>query len=60
MATQEEMDQAAEEAREALEKLDPGAIKVVASWWTEFYRQAGHKRLGRLIVRHLKEGSNGE
>lgn len=55
MATPEEMDKAAEEADKALKKLNPESIKEVAGWWNEWFRQAGHKRLGRLLVSVARE-----
>jgi len=51
----EAMDKAAEEAAKELETLDVEAVRVVAGWWKKWYLKAGHKRLGRLLVRKLQE-----
>lgn len=48
-----EMDQASQEAREALLKLEEdndAAIDLVRGWWKEWYIKAGHKRLGRVLL----------
>lgn len=46
------MDQAAEEARKDL----PQDIKTwnaaqLADWWKKWYMKAGHRKLGRIIVK---------
>ena len=56
MANQDEMDEAAEEAADELVNLDPESIKVVATWWNSWFRKAGHKRLGRLLVATARAG----
>ncbi len=48
------MDAAAEEAEKDLGTLDRAAIEVVAAWWLKWYMKAGHKRLGRIMVRVAK------
>ena len=48
------MDAAAEEAEKDLGILDLAAIEVVAAWWLKWYMKAGHKRLGRIMVRVAK------
>lgn len=50
------MDTAAQQAKENLEDLlasgglDEATVKRIAGWWKDWYRTAGHKRLGRIIV----------
>ena len=48
------MDAAAEEAEKDLETVDRAAIEVVAAWWLKWYMKAGHKRLGRIMVKIAK------
>jgi hypothetical protein len=48
------MDAAAEEAEKDLGTLDRAAIEVVATWWLKWYMKAGHKRLGRIMVKIAK------
>jgi hypothetical protein len=45
------MDAAAEEAERDLASLDQEAVKVLAVWWLKWYMTAGHKRLGRIMVK---------
>ena len=45
-----EMDAAAKAAEQDLENLTGEAVKSLADWWAKHYLQAGHKRLGRLMV----------
>lgn len=49
------MDAAGEEAEKDLATLDQAAIKTVAAWWQKWYLKAGHKRLGRIMVRIAKQ-----
>ena len=51
------MDAAAEEAAEDLKTLDPAAVETIAAWWLKWYLTAGHKRLGRLLVKIAKSGA---
>jgi hypothetical protein len=45
------MDEAAVQARkELVAKLSTWTAGDVASWWSNWYKQAGHKRLGRILV----------
>ena len=46
------MDNAAIEASEAITAEDITAFKKVAGWWDNWYRQTGHKRLGRLLLEY--------
>jgi len=47
----EHMEQAAEQAaKELLEHIESWTAKDVARWWANWYMQAGHKRLGRLMA----------
>jgi hypothetical protein len=48
------MDAAAEEAEKDLGTLDRVAIEAVAAWWLKWYMKAGHKRLGRIMVKVAK------
>ena len=52
-----EMDAAAKEAEKDLATLDQAAVEVVAAWWSKWYATAGHKRLGRMLVRIAKSGA---
>ena len=49
-----EMDAAASEAEKELATLDQEAVKTVAAWWAKWFMKAGHKRLGRLMVKVAK------
>ncbi len=51
------MDAAAEKAEKDLGTLDRAAIEAIAAWWLKWYMTAGHKRLGRLLVRIAKSGA---
>jgi hypothetical protein len=53
-----EMDAAAKEAEKDLATLDQAAVEAVAAWWSKWYMAAGHKRLGRLLVRIARSGAN--
>ena len=50
-----EMDAAAQEAEKELATLDQAAVKTLAAWWQKWYLKAGHKRLGRLMVKVAKK-----
>jgi len=50
-----EMDAAAEEAEKELATLDQEVVKTVAAWWSKWFMKAGHKRLGRLMVKVAKK-----
>lgn len=54
------MDEAAEAAernfRAALETAPE--LKTVCLWWVDNYLKAGHKRLGRIMVRIAKEAKD--
>jgi len=50
-----EMDAAAEQAEKELANLDQEAVKAVAAWWSKWFMKAGHKRLGRLMVKIAKK-----
>jgi hypothetical protein len=53
-----EMDAAARKAEEELATLDQATVETIAAWWLKWYLTAGHKRLGRLLVRIAKSGAN--
>jgi len=42
------MDVAAEQAEE--EFPAEGSVQDLARWWAKWYKTAGHKRLGRILV----------
>jgi hypothetical protein len=46
-----EMDAAAREAEKDLATLDQAAVKTIAAWWAKWFMKAGHKRLGRIMVK---------
>ena len=48
------MDAAAEEAEKDLATLDQAAVETIAAWWLKWYMTAGHKRLGRIMVKLAK------
>ena len=50
-----EMDAAAKEAEKDLATLDQTAVQTIAAWWSKWYLKAGHKRLGRIMVRLSKK-----
>jgi hypothetical protein len=52
-----EMDAAAGEAEKDLATLDQAAVEAIAAWWSKWYMTAGHKRLGRILVRIAKSGA---
>ena len=51
MATPTEMDEAAEAARQEFQELPEEARKAMTAWWKKHYTKAGHKRLGRVVVK---------
>lgn len=55
MATPEEMNEAAERAKEDLLKLPEEQRKAVAEWWHSHYLSAGHKRLARVLLGTLDD-----
>lgn len=56
--TMQDMDRAAREAAEELEKArlesddNAKAIEFVAQWWRRNYLKAGHKRLARALLEY--------
>jgi hypothetical protein len=50
-----QMDAAAREAEKDLATLDQAAVQTVAAWWSKWYMKAGHKRLGRIMVKAAKK-----
>lgn len=50
------MDRAAAEAEKELKFLKGKGILEVAAWWEKWFKTAGHKRLGRLLVMVAREG----
>lgn len=49
------MDAAAGEAEKDLASIDQAAVKAIATWWLKWYMKAGHKRLGRIMVKVAKK-----
>jgi hypothetical protein len=45
------MDNAANEAEKDLENIPNDQLLVTARWFTKWYRKAGHKRLGKILVK---------
>ncbi|HKM77477.1 MAG TPA: hypothetical protein VJZ03_00240 [Candidatus Bathyarchaeia archaeon] len=50
-----EMDAAAGEAEKDLNTIDQAAVQTIAAWWLKWYMKAGHKRLGRIMVKLAKK-----
>lgn len=50
-----QMDAAAEEAEKDLATLDRAAVQTIAAWWSKWFMKAGHKRLGRIMVKVAKK-----
>lgn len=52
-----EFDEAAEVAEKEYreEIIENGSAEDVAHWWKKHYLKAGHKRLGRILVKIAKE-----
>ena len=50
-----EMDAAAKEAEKDLATLDQATVQTIAAWWSKWYLKAGHKRLGRIMVKLAKK-----
>ena len=48
-----DMDAAAAEAQNDLVNVDQEAVEKVTAWWEKWYRKAGHKRLGRILVKGI-------
>jgi hypothetical protein len=48
------MDAAAEQAEKDLGTVDRAAVEIVAAWWLKWFMKAGHKRLGRIMVKVAK------
>jgi hypothetical protein len=42
------------ELKANFKKLDATTVQYLASWWNANYMPAGHKRLGRVLVRLAK------
>ena len=51
------MDAAAEEAERDLSTLDQATVEMIAAWWLKWYTTAGHRRLGRILVRIAKSAA---
>ena len=49
------MNQAAKEAEQELN--DKMILQELCAWWSRWYLKAGHKRLGRILVKLNKERS---
>ena len=54
------MDNAAVDAQNDLEDVSDEALKEIANWWRKWVGDAGHKRLGRVLLQYAdKEARNG-
>lgn len=53
--TFEQMDEAAKQAEQEFKQLDQKAVEIVGNWWNKWYLKAGHKRLGRMLVKKMKD-----
>ena len=51
-ASPEQMDKAAQKAKAAYAALSEKARAEVSGWFREHYLAAGHKRLGRILVKN--------
>jgi len=53
--TPEQMDEAAVEAQNDLTEMniDEKALETVTAWWKKWFMKAGHKRLGRILVKGI-------
>lgn len=49
------MNEAADAAEDILKKMSKEEVESVGKWWQEWYLKAGHKRLGRILVKRMKE-----
>lgn len=47
------MDDAAVDAENDLENVPEEAIVAMAQWWEKWYADAGHRRLGRVLLAQL-------
>jgi len=53
----EKMDAAAVQAEEEFGELfdqNPEAVRTIGEWWNRWFMKAGHKRLGRILVRYTR------
>lgn len=48
----EEMERNATLAGKELEEMPDEEVTRLANWWKKWYRDAGHKRLGRRLLEH--------
>jgi hypothetical protein len=46
----QQMDEALKKAEEDFSRLSAEARAIVTCWWREWYLEAGHRRLGRILV----------
>jgi hypothetical protein len=49
--TLQAMDNAANEAEKDLENIPNETLLATAKWFNKWYRKAGHKRLGKILVK---------
>jgi hypothetical protein len=49
--TFQQMDNAANEAEKDLENIPNETLLVTARWFKKWYTKAGHKRLGKILVK---------
>ena len=55
--TENAMDHAAEAAaKDLMDNIPAEHAQAIALWWKKHYLKAGHKRLGRLLVKYATGG----
>lgn len=55
---QAELDRMARMASKSSNKCQQKALAAIADWWQRWYVHAGHKRLGRMVLKLRTEGRN--
>ncbi len=45
-------------ASKSSNKCQQKALSAIADWWQRWYLHAGHKRLGRMLLKLKTEGGN--
>jgi len=53
----QKMDNSAGDAQNDLEDVSDEALNMVANWWRKWVRDAGHKRLGRVLLQYADKHS---
>lgn len=47
-------DEAAKIAEQELTNISRESVEPISAWWLKWYMKAGHKRLGRILVKIAK------